>query len=127
MSAEVYGAAEITGQSQEKSGDSNSPGLEDSDGSMTAKHGQHQGKEKGHTIKTPRMKTSEKSQIHGTADTSGIVIESEDIAFPVKRGPLGVLACALFGMQDIQVIPVYWNNFFSYFYYSSNNQFSRTL
>ena len=82
MSAEAHGAAETTGQSQEKSGDSNSPGLEDSTGSMhmIAKRGQHQGKEKGHTIKTPRMKTSEKS------------------AFPVKRGPLGVLACALFGI-----------------------------
>ena len=37
-SADTYGATEITGQSQEKSGDSNShtPGLEDSDISMSA-------------------------------------------------------------------------------------------
>ena len=62
MSAEAYGAAEITGQSQEKSGDRSSPGLGNSDGSMTAKRGQSQGKKTGHTIKTHRRITSEKSK-----------------------------------------------------------------
>ena len=40
----------------------------------TAKRGQHQGNEKGHTIKTPRRKTSENSQTadaHGTAEITG--------------------------------------------------------
>ena len=54
--------AEINEKSQEKSGESCSPGLEDSHGSMTAKHGQSQGKKKGHTIKTRRTNTNEKSK-----------------------------------------------------------------
>ena len=76
MSAKTCGtaAAAITGQSLEKSND-NSPGLEQSNSSITAKH---QGKKKSRMIKTTRRKTSENPQTadaHGTAEISGQSLE----------------------------------------------------
>ena len=49
QTADAHGTAEITGQSVEKSSDNNSPGLEESASSITAKH---QGKKKSCMIKT---------------------------------------------------------------------------